>query len=281
MLTKLQEKINKLVQSPPWLWGFLISIGVALLIYLLNIFFSEIHPGSVWGMGFGIAAAILMVGAAGFGLRRRMIKHTKNFGAGRAQSWVQFHVYAGSLALLLVLMHSGFRLPTGTLTWWLFILSLWVTLSGLLGVFLQKWIPKILTSGLSIEVVYERIPELIEEIRDRAETLVVLSTDPVKDFYRKNMAPALIGPQTKLIYYLDITGGVHSHVKQFEYLSKLLPSEEKERLTQLQSYYKTKLEVDAHYTLQKALRWWLYLHVPASLVLILLVGLHVYAVIYY
>jgi cytochrome b subunit of formate dehydrogenase len=39
--------------------------------------------------------------------------------------------------------------------------------------------------------------------------------------------------------------------------------------------------LDAHYTLQKALRWWLYLHVPASLMLVLLVGLHVYAVIYY
>jgi hypothetical protein len=270
-----------MVQSPPWFWGLLISVGVSLLIYLLNLFLSEIHPGSIWGMGYGIAAAILMVGTAGFGLRRRLIKHTKNFGAGRAQSWVQFHVYAGSLALLLVLMHSGFRLPTGTLTWWLFILSLWVTLSGLLGVFLQKWIPKILTSGLAIEVVYERIPELIQEIRDRAETLVALCTDPVKDFYRKNMAPALAGPQAKLIYYLDITGGVHSQVKQLEYLSKLLPSEEKERLTQLQTYYKTKLELDAHYTLQKALRWWLYLHVPASLVLILLVGLHVYAIWYY
>ena len=281
MSKKLQDKISKLVQSPSWFWGFLISVGVSLLIYLLNIFFSEIHPGSIWGMGYGIAAAILMVGAAGFGLRRRIIRHTKNFGAGRAQSWAQFHVYAGSLALLLVLMHSGFRLPTGTLTWWLFILSLWVTLSGLLGVFLQKWIPKILTSGLSIEVMYERIPELIQEIHERAETLVAICTDPVKDFYRKNMAPALVGPQTKLIYYLDITGGVQSHVKQFEYLSKLLPTEEKERLTQLQTYYKTKLELDAHYTLQKALRWWLYLHVPTSLVLILLVGLHVYAVWYY
>ena len=95
------------------------------------------------------------------------------------------------------------------------------------------------------------------------------------------LTKSLLGPKVRLIYYIDITGGIQSEVKQFNYLSKLLSAEGKQRLGQLQSYYKTKLELDAHYTLQKALRWWLYLHVPLSLVLIFLVGLHVYSVIYY
>ena len=53
------------------------------------------------------------------------------------------------------------------------------------------------------------------------------------------------------------------------------------KLDDLQAMYKTKLEIDAHYTLQKALRWWLYLHVPVSIVLIVLLALHIFAVVYY
>lgn len=281
MIKSFIQRINKLVQAPRWFWGFVIAAGVCKLIFLMNIIFSEASPGSWLGLSYGITAAVLMAGAALFGIRRRITQHTKKFSAGRAQTWVQFHVYAGTLSLLLVLMHSGFRLPTGTLTWWLFILSIWVAVSGLFGVFLQKWIPRLLTSGLSIEVIYERIPELIQEIRERSEELLKLCTDPVKEFYRKNIAASLTGPQLKLVYYFDITGGVQSQIKQFDYLSKVLSADEKSRLEQLESYYKTKLELDAHYTLQKALRWWLYLHVPASLALLLLIGLHIYAVWYY
>jgi hypothetical protein len=281
MLKSIISRINKLVQSPRWFWGFILAVGVCKLAYLSNYLLSEISPGSAWGLTYGILAATLMAGAGAFGIRRRITRHTKKFSGGRAQTWVQFHVYAGTLSLLLVLMHSGFRLPTGTLTWWLFILSIWVAVSGLFGVFLQKWIPRLLTSGLTIEVVYERIPDLVREIRDRSEELLKLCTDPVKEFYRKNIAAALRRPQLKLVYYFDITGGVQSQIRQFDYLSRVLSAEEKTHLHQLQTYYKTKLEIDAHYTLQKALRWWLYLHVPASLVLILLIGLHIYAVWYY
>ena len=53
------------------------------------------------------------------------------------------------------------------------------------------------------------------------------------------------------------------------------------RLGELQQLYRAKLELDAHYTLQHVLRGWLVLHVPVSLVLLVLVGLHVFTVLYY
>jgi hypothetical protein len=178
-------------------------------------------------------------------------------------------------------MHTGFRLPTGVLTWWLWFLSIWLTLSGILGVLIQKWIPKILTSGLSIEVHYDRIPELIVELKQKAENLIQNCDTLIRDFYRKSLAVSLVGPEPRLIYFMDITGGIQSQTKQFDYLRRLLPAEEKQKLDQLENLYKTKLEIDAHYTLQKALRWWLYLHIPVSIVLIVLLGLHLYSVLYY
>ncbi len=95
------------------------------------------------------------------------------------------------------------------------------------------------------------------------------------------MAASLAGPKVRVIYYFDITGGSQNRTRQLNYLRRHLSSKEKKTLAQLEAYYKTKLELDAHYTLQKALRFWLYLHVPASLALIVLVGLHIYSILYY
>jgi len=210
-----------------------------------------------------------------------MTKFALQAGLGGAPAWLRFHLYGGALFLLLTFMHSGFRQPHGILTWWLWFLSIYVTASGFLGVLLQKWIPRILSSGLAVEVVYERIPELINEIGAKVDELVQTCTEPVRNFYGKNVAAALATPQTRLIYCIDITGGIQSRLKQFDYLRRFLPIDEKEKLNQLESFYKTKLEIDAHYTLQKILRWWLYTHVPASLVLLILLGLHLFAVLYY
>ncbi len=259
----------------------MVAAAGCVVVYLLNLFMAEVHPGNLWGLSYGIAAGVLMVFVMLLGLRKRTKKIATRLGLGKSQAWVQLHVYGGALFLLLVFMHSGFRLPSGALAWWMFILSVWVTLSGIVGVALQKWIPKMLTSGLTVEVIYERIPELIKEISSKAEELIASSAEPVKEFYENNLAATLAAPQPRLIYYLDITGGINSQMKQFEYVRQFLSAEEKEKLRRLEALYKTKLEIDAHLTLQKALRGWLYTHVPLSLVLLMLVGIHLYSVLYY
>jgi len=256
----------------------IIMCGVA---FLVNAAFADLRPSNIWGLTYGTLAAILMVGMALLSARRRMTKFALKAGLGNAQSWLQFHLYGGALCMLLTLMHTGFRQPHGVLTWWLWFLSIWVTASGLLGVILQKWIPRLLTSGLAIEVVYERIPELINEISEKVNALIETCAEPVRDFHQKNLALALMTPRPRLIYCIDITGGIQARLKQFEYLRGFLPSEEKEKLNKLEAFYKTKLEIDAHYTLQRIMRLWLYTHVPASLVLLILLGLHLFAVLYY
>ncbi len=281
MVLKAPAKLKNWIQSPPWFWAFVISVAVGLSAYLLNWTIAEVHPYTAWGMSYGIAAAVLMTGVALYGLRRRTKKISSKYRLGTSQTWLQFHLYGGALFLLLVFMHTGFRVPSGILTWWLWFLSLWITLSGFLGVLLQKWIPKILASGLAIEVLYERIPALVGEIREKAENLIQTCGDTIQEFYQTHLAAALAAPQPRLIYYADITGGIHARTKQFDYLRRFLPAGEKAKLDQLEAIYKTKLELDAHYTLQKALRWWLYLHLPVSLVLFVLLGLHLYAVLYY
>ncbi len=273
--------LAKWVESPAWFRRFAIAFTLCWLAYLLNAVIAELRPYNVWGLTYGTLAALLMLGAAFLGVRRRMNKTALTYRLGKAQAWLQFHLYGSTLCLLLVFMHTGFRVPHGVLTWWLWLLSIWVTVSGIFGVFLQKWIPKLLASGLAMEVLYERIPELVVEIRERANALMQDATDTLQEFYRNHVAYAFATPQARWIYYVDITGGVQARLKRFEYVRSLLTSQEKEKLHQLEACYKAKLEIDAHYTLQRALRWWMFLHVPASLVLLILLGLHVFAVLYY
>ena len=178
-------------------------------------------------------------------------------------------------------MHSSFRLPTGALTWWLWSLAWWIVLTGLGGLALQQWIPKVLASGLAIEVHYDRIPELIDEIRSQAEDLARASPAPVTELYRKKVAPSLRGPQRNPMYFVDITGGIRSRLREFDYLRGFLEGKEKEKLEQLAHLFRSKLEIDAHYTLQQALRLWLWVHVPPSMLLVALVALHIFTVVYY
>lgn len=277
MLKKLNEQITNLVQSPRWFYAFCIGVALCLVAYISNVLLANIHPGNAWGLTYGTTAAVLMLGAALYGVRRR----TMRWGIGIAQTWLQFHLYGGALFFLLLLMHTGFKIPSGVITWWLWFLSIWITLTGFLGVWLHKWLPKLLSSGLSIEVLYDRIPELVREIQAKTEGLIASCDEPIREFYQNHLAPALAGPQFNMIYYLDISGGINAQARRFDHLKKIVVGEQKKKVGELEQFYKTKLEIDAHYTLQKALRTWLFLHVPVSILVVLLLVLHVYSVWYY
>ena len=269
---------NKWVQSPIWLTGFTIVALVCVTVYVLDVILGQAVPASPLGVGYGIAAAVVAVSVVAYGGRRRAQRIRS---LGRTWHYLEVHVYGGALFLLLMFMHTAFRVPHGVLTWWLWAASLWLTVSGLLGLVLQKWIPTLLTSGLSTEVHLARIPELIVELRQRAEAIVESAIEPVRALYRRDVAPVLAGPQPKWIYYIDATGGFRSKARRFEHIRALLVETDRQALDELLELYRTKLEMDAHFTLQRTLRVWLYLHVPVALLMFGLLALHVFFVLYY
>ena len=232
---------------------------------------------SAWTVAYGIAATALMVVALAYTARRRMPRR----GPGALYHWVQAHVYGGTLFLVLLAVHSGLAVPGGPLAWGLWASSLWVVGTGLAGVFIQKWIPPALTSALATEVHYDRIPELVTAVRSEVEALVAASGESLRGFHETTLAPLLAGPRTSVIYFFDVTGGIQSHMRRFDYQKRLLDVEDGRRLEALRTLMRTKLEMDAHYTLQRVLRWWIYLHVPVVFVLTAFVAIHVYAVLYY
>lgn len=265
------------VQRPEWLAAFLGATVLLALVFALNLLLAAPRAGSAWGLAYGTLATLLLVAVSLLAVRRRTVR----WGLGRTQTWVQLHVYGGTLFLLLVLMHSGFRWPGGTVERWLLVLSLWVAGSGLVGVLLRKWLPRVLSSALTTEVLYERIPELAATLRRRAEELAREAPAPVRDLHRRSLAPLLAAPRFRWIYFADVTGGIAHRLRELDYLAERLPAGEREVLDDLRSVVLTKLELDVHFTLQRPLRWWLYGHVPPSLALLALVAVHLVTVLYY
>jgi len=241
----------------------------------------RVRPGEPAGVVFGFLAALLLLATALYGVRRRAMATASRWRLGSARTWLRAHLGGGALFLFFLLMHSGFQLPQGLFSWALWLLSLWVVASGFLGLFLQRWIPRVLASGLSLEAHYDRIPQLVEEIRQRAATLAVDAEGPLRTLYRQRLAPVLAVPMPRMIYFFDVSGGSRTGLRELEYLRSLLPGDERERLGQLEKLYRSKLELDAHYTLQRVLRAWLWLHLPTSLALLVLVALHILVVLYY
>lgn len=268
-------------QASVWRWSFFVAAGLCVVAFVLNAVLAEVASGNAWGLGYGVAAAVLLAATGLYGARRRAMRRITRRGWGSARAWLWLHVYGGLLFLLLVLMHSGFRWPTGALTGWLWGLSAWTVASGLVGLVGQRWIPRVLTSGLAVEVHYDRIPELIDDLRRQAEETAAASSPPVRELFRRKIAPALGRPRRRLIYFIDITGGIRSRLQELDYLRGFLEGEDKKRLHKLEQLFRSKLEIDAHFTLQQALRLWLWLHVPTSMLLAALVALHVFTVTYY
>ena len=269
--------VPRSASSSVWWRAFVAGAAVALAAPIVQRTPGVAGGDDAWTMAYGIAAGALLVVALAYTARRRMPRR----GPAPAYHWLQAHVYGGALFLLLLAVHSGLAAPAGSLSWGLWVSSVWVVGTGLAGVLFQKWIPPALTSGLATEVHYDRIPELVAAVRAQAEELAAAGGEPVRRFHEASLAPALAGPRTSLVYFFDISGAIQSHLRRFDRQQRLLEGEDRRRLEALRTLVRTKLEMDAHYTLQRALRWWLYLHVPPVFLLAALVAAHVFAVLYY
>ena len=198
-----------------------------------------------------------------------------------AQRWLQFHIYAGLVACLLVLIHIGFRLPAGQFGWWLLALTVWTTASGLLGVWLQKWIPDLIVNNLTVEALYERIPELVSRLQGEGDKVVAGASEMLTRTYHSEVRPLLGSVSPSWSYLVDIRGRREQRMTPLRHIGQFLSEEEQTRLADLQGIFGEKTELDAQFSLQRALRLWVILHLPPSMLLLALLLVHIISVLYY
>ncbi len=233
-------------------------------------------PGRGLGLAFGILASLFFVFEMVYPYRRSRARPL-----GTARRWLQFHVYLGALAFLAVLAHAGFRLPGGLMGWALLLLSGWTTLSGLAGVWLQKWLPVVMAEGLKVEALYERIPALAEHLMNEADALVANASEALERFYRSEVRTHLTRIEPSWAFVLDVRAGRERALQPFRRMAGFVDLEEKEIVTDLMTIRMEKMDLDVHHTLQGILRHWLILHVPPAALLMSLLVIHILAWVLY
>lgn len=228
------------------------------------------------GLFFGIVASLVFVFEMAYPYRRSRARPL-----GTARRWLQAHVYLGALAFLAVLIHTGFHWPGGSMGWALLLLSAWTTLTGLVGVWLQKWLPIVMSEGLRVEALYERIPALIEHLLKEADALVANASEVLERFYLSEVRTRLAVVEPSWSYLLDVRAGRERALEPFRRMSSFVDPAEKDIVTDLMTIRMEKMDLDVHYSLQGILRSWLIVHVPPAALLMALLVIHILAWVLY
>lgn len=263
-------------KQPAWLISTTIAAAIALAGYATVSWLGSWQPGRFGGLTAGTLAAALYVNAALYPARRPW----RAWPLGTAQRWLQLHIYGSVLAMVLVFVHIGLRLPAGMMGWSLLGLTLWTTGTGLLGVYLQKAIPLALTRNLQVEAIYERIPDLVRQLALDADAAMRGASDVVDRGYRSELRRLLEAPRPLWSYVMDPQGGRSRQLEPLAQLAPYVEGPDRDRLSELETIVKDKLDLDTHLSLQRALRLWLVLHVPPAMLLLGVIAVHVIAVVY-
>lgn len=195
------------------------------------------------------------------------------------RSWVRLHVYLGWFVLAVFLIHLDFEMPNGGVETAMAVLFVIVGLSGVVGAWLSRSFPRRLTRR-GEEVIYERIPMFIAQLREAADDLATYSVEQtestsIADFYAKTLKSWFSRPADFLQHLFERNNRQYALEQEIVTLRRYLNSREQEILDELQAMVRKKSDLDYHYALQKTLKAWLFVHIPATYALLVLAGVHV------
>jgi hypothetical protein len=252
------------------------------------------HSGSTFGLVLGCAGYGLMLFAALLGLRKRF----PTIRLGRASAWMRGHLWFGFLAFPLLLFHSGFA-ADGPLTWWLMTLLTLTIASGLLGAAVQHYLPQLMTRLVPLETIYEEIPNIRRRLQAEADDLVapilaaaggrfVWGARPAKS---EQVATIELEPESweyfRSVYsetiqaFLSDPDGVRNECADkdqcdalFASLRIRVPSVVQTILAGLEGICEEERQLKRQQLIYRCLHGWLVVHVPLSLMVVVLGGIH-------
>lgn len=199
---------------------------------------------------------------------------------GSGRLWLQIHIYAGAFTIVPYFFHAGFEVPTGALEKALALLYFIVVISGFFGLAITRILPRRLTSR-GEEVVFERLPEHRRKIRLAVEKLAEESVTETQSttiarFYTERLRSFFEGPKHTLRHLFEIAPPLNRMIAQIEDQYRYLNEDEKAILQRIAEYVRQKDRLDYQYALQLALKTWLFVHIPLTNGLFVLVIVHVW-----
>jgi hypothetical protein len=149
-----------------WAIASLIMVVVFTAVYAAYAMRAPEGPrgGSALGLTFGVIGFGFMIFAALLGARKRV----PTWRIGRAQAWMRGHLWLGLLSLPMILFHGGFHFG-GTLTRVLMWLLIITVVSGVFGAALQHYVPRVMTTDVKLETIYDEIGNVRKLLREEAD----------------------------------------------------------------------------------------------------------------
>ena len=260
----------------PWATLAAIILIVSLGIYVWYVYSTPGGPrgGTFWGLAFGILGYALMLWVGLLGVRKKL----PIWRLGRAQTWMRAHLWMGLITLPLILLHGGFAWR-GPLTLALMILFFIVWISGIFGAVLQHYLPSAILNQVPMETIYEEIPHVRLQLKDEAEQLVgaiagneIEQEDKVRfrEAYRATIRPFIEAPETPGAPLAD-------HEKSqivFDSLRRGLPTDLHASVDDLESICEEERQFNRQKQIYQWLHAWLLVHVPLSVALLVMGGIH-------
>ena len=195
---------------------------------------------------------------------------------GKAETWLQIHIYLGFFTVVLFLIHLNFRAPHGwfeiTLAW-LFAL---VSASGIVGLFFSRTLPRRLATRGG-EAIFEKIPPLRHALKTEAENLAlgVEAKSPfIAEFYTQRLAPFFAGPKNLWLHIVESRRPLNFLVAELDDLRRFANDAERQKIERLAALVRQKDGLDYHRSLQLALKLWLFVHIPLTYGLLIFTALH-------
>lgn len=289
-------------QQVKWVWATTLAAVVTSAAYLIYCLKAPNGPlgGSVMGLWFASAGTLIILFECLLGLRKRY----RASALGLVKIWLSAHVWLGLLSFLFILMHSGFRWGHGLAAalMWLFLI-VWV--SGIFGVLLQNYLPRLMTELVLHETIFEQIPvvilNLLAEADERIEVITgdldLKGQDNAKR--EKEMAAELAAPQIQIepdarewfteFYRQEIRPYLRERppalplrrfrtpelIKTcFDHLRTTMPLATHAVLRDIEGICEERRQLLVQTKLHWWLHGWLWVHVPLSLSLPVLTGVH-------
>ena len=288
-------RIDKTHKS--WLLASILILAASLVIYVPYAMRAPSGPrgSSFIGLTFGIVGYGFMLFAGLLGARKKVAV----WRIGRAQTWMRGHLWLGLLSLPLILFHAGFAFR-GPLTAVLMILLFIVVFSGLSGAALQHYLPTLMTQRVPLETIYEEIPhvrsKLVIEAEQIAATIArppdasgafanggagsstILTLIEMEQEERARFHGVFMDTIKPFLEHPDAPGSpLRNPIRStevFDGLRRGLPVATHAVLGDLESICEEERQLRRQIRLYQLLHGWLLVHVPLSVVLLVLGAVH-------
>lgn len=260
-------------------WALLFSIILLPLCggYYYYALRSEVYGGALFGMACGIFGMASVLFLSCYKIRKGIYSYR----LGTMQNWLKAHIYISVTSLVLILMHSGFKL-TGSFSIFLFILFLLVIVSGIIGSLIYVNVPLSMTKYDREVKSTMQIMEDLEGYLKEADKSMASVSNEFKDIYEKRIRPFFEWRRTRWTYLLMEEQELLNKRKGiFEDFRKLVPAKEIYTLDILKTLLTEKEKLAFKWAKLKVLRSWLNFHLPLASAMLTAVTFHLISIAYY